>query len=103
MDEVRKVLKLLESSANGFERLYGDLYAACVKTEGSLDEKTKMLIYLSVLGALGASTSLEIHVNEALSMGISRQEIIEALLVAVPATGITPLLSSLRPILEELS
>jgi alkylhydroperoxidase/carboxymuconolactone decarboxylase family protein YurZ len=53
----------------------------------ALDAKTKALAYLAVLSALGALSGLPFHVKAAKEAGASRDEVISAVLVGLPAAG----------------
>ena len=53
----------------------------------SLDTKTGELAYLAVLAALGRTSGIPFHVNSALGKGASRDEVISAILVGLPAAG----------------
>lgn len=53
----------------------------------SLDPKTNELAYLSVLAALGRTSGIPFHVKSAMSKGASREDIVSALLVGLPAAG----------------
>jgi AhpD family alkylhydroperoxidase len=53
----------------------------------ALDDKTKHLAYLAVLAALGRESGISFHVHLARQVGASREEIISAILVGLPAAG----------------
>jgi alkylhydroperoxidase/carboxymuconolactone decarboxylase family protein YurZ len=53
----------------------------------ALDKKTEELAYLSVLAALRMETGVPFHVMSAKQAGASREEIISAILVGLPAAG----------------
>jgi len=53
----------------------------------SLDPKTASLAYLSVLAALRLESGIPFHVQHAKSLGATREEIISAVLVGLPAAG----------------
>lgn len=53
----------------------------------ALDEKTKALSYLAVLAAVGLTTGMPFHVKEARKLGASRDEVIGAVLIGLPAVG----------------
>jgi alkylhydroperoxidase/carboxymuconolactone decarboxylase family protein YurZ len=55
---------------------------------GTLDKKTAHLAYLSVLAALRLETGVPFHVKLAKSAGASRDEVISALLIGLPAAGL---------------
>jgi len=54
----------------------------------SLDKKTEELAYLSVLAALRMESGVPFHVQSAKQAGASREEIISAVLVGMPAAGL---------------
>lgn len=53
----------------------------------SLDKKTGALAYLSVLAAVRLESGIPFHVKEAKALGASREEVISAILVGLPAVG----------------
>ncbi|HJT38615.1 MAG TPA: carboxymuconolactone decarboxylase family protein [Actinomycetota bacterium] len=58
------------------------LHAASV-----LDPKTEALAYLAVLAAVRMETGVPFHVKEAKRAGASRDEVISAILIGLPAVG----------------
>ncbi len=53
----------------------------------ALDDKTAELAYLAVLAALRMESGVPFHVASAKAAGASREEIISAILVGLPAAG----------------
>ncbi|HET9514897.1 MAG TPA: carboxymuconolactone decarboxylase family protein [Gemmatimonadales bacterium] len=53
----------------------------------ALDEKTRTLSYLAVLAALRLESGVPFHVVHAKELGATRDEIISAILVGLPAAG----------------
>lgn len=53
----------------------------------ALDDKTRTLAYLSVLAALGLESGVPFHVVHAREVGATRDEVISAILVGLPAAG----------------
>ena len=53
----------------------------------ALDAKTQALAYLAVLAALRLESGIPFHVTHARQAGASRDEVISALLVGLPAAG----------------
>lgn len=53
----------------------------------ALDEKTHTLAYLAVLAALRLESGVPFHVAHAKALGASRDEVISAVLVGLPAAG----------------
>ena len=53
----------------------------------ALDSKTAALAYLAVLAALRLESGMPFHVQQAKQRGASREEVISAILVGLPAAG----------------
>ncbi len=53
----------------------------------ALDDKTVELSYLAVLAALGRESGIAFHAASARKAGASREELISAILVGLPAAG----------------
>ena len=53
----------------------------------ALDKKTQALAYLAVLAALGRESGIPFHVDLARQAGASREELISAILIGLPAAG----------------
>jgi alkylhydroperoxidase/carboxymuconolactone decarboxylase family protein YurZ len=53
----------------------------------ALDRKTSALAYLAVLAALRLESGVPFHVRIAKQAGASREEVISALLIGLPAAG----------------
>jgi alkylhydroperoxidase/carboxymuconolactone decarboxylase family protein YurZ len=54
----------------------------------ALDNKTSALAYLSVLAALRLESGIPFHVKAAKQAGATREEVISAVLVGLPAAGL---------------
>jgi alkylhydroperoxidase/carboxymuconolactone decarboxylase family protein YurZ len=54
----------------------------------ALDRKTEELSYLAVLAALRMESGVPFHVQSAKQAGASRNEVISAILVGLPAAGL---------------
>ena len=55
----------------------------------ALDNKTRELAYIAVLAATGIMGGLLCHVQSAKKLGASRDEVKSAILVGLPAVGLT--------------
>jgi alkylhydroperoxidase/carboxymuconolactone decarboxylase family protein YurZ len=53
----------------------------------ALEDKTRALAYLAVLAALRMESGVPFHVQSAKQAGASREEVISAILVGLPAAG----------------
>jgi alkylhydroperoxidase/carboxymuconolactone decarboxylase family protein YurZ len=58
-----------------------------LSTASALDKKTAELAYISVLAALNRLNGIPFHVASARQAGATREEIISAILIGLPATG----------------
>lgn len=58
-----------------------------LKSASALDDKTSCLGYIAVLSALRLETGLAFHVSQAKQAGASRDEVISAVLLGLPAAG----------------
>jgi alkylhydroperoxidase/carboxymuconolactone decarboxylase family protein YurZ len=73
-------------------RAFSGLYDA-ILGRGALDARTKQLIYIAVLGALGHAPAMRAQMPMAIKAGATPSEIREALLVSIPAAGLANVLS----------
>lgn len=78
----RAFLTQAPAHAHAWSMAIGALDAAC-----ALDNKTKHLAYLAVLAALRLQEGVPFHVGLARGAGATREEIISAILVGLPAAG----------------
>ena len=53
----------------------------------ALDSKTEEIAYIAVMAAVGLESGIPFHVKHAKELGVTRQEIISAVLVGLPAVG----------------
>jgi alkylhydroperoxidase/carboxymuconolactone decarboxylase family protein YurZ len=69
----------------------------------ALDEKTSALAYLAVLAALQMESGIPFHVKIARQNGASREEILSAILIGLPAAGhrVTQVLPTAIKAIEE--
>ncbi len=74
------------SQAPGQAKAWMDMVRA-VDAASALDKKTEELAYLAVLAALRLESGVPFHVQSAKQAGASREEIIGAVLVGLPAAG----------------
>lgn len=61
--------------------------AKSLDAASALDKKTQELAYVAVLAAIGNRSGLPFHVLSAKSQGASRQEVLSATLLGLPAAG----------------
>jgi AhpD family alkylhydroperoxidase len=67
----------------------------------SLDARTRELAYLAVLAATGSVSGVGFHAGLARQAGASREDVISAILVGLPAAGMK-VLQALPPALEAM-
>lgn len=53
----------------------------------TLDPKTSALVYLAVLSSLGLKSGIPFHVEKAKEANATKEEIISAILIGLPAAG----------------
>ena len=58
-----------------------------LSSASALDTKTSALAYLAVLAALGLESGIPFHVRSAKQTGATREEVISAVLLGLPAAG----------------
>ncbi len=75
-------MKAAPQHAAAWNSLVQDLSKA-----NTLDSKTTALVYLAVLAVLGLESGIPFHVQAAKNAGASRDEVISAILVGLPAAG----------------
>ena len=74
------------AEAPGHAQAWGAMVQALAGAS-ALDDKTRELAYLAVLAALRLDSGVPFHVQSAKKAGASREEVISAILVGLPATG----------------
>lgn len=58
-----------------------------LRAASAMDPKTTALAYLAVLAALGLESGIPFHVGLAKKAGATREEVVSAVLVGLPAAG----------------
>jgi alkylhydroperoxidase/carboxymuconolactone decarboxylase family protein YurZ len=74
------------------EHCYADAWAR----EGVLDLKTRSLVTLTALAALGAGDELKLHVRGALSLGHTPDDVVELFIHLVPYLGVPRMVAAMR-------
>ena len=78
-------------AAHDFEVLQAanGLVSAAYLEERSLDRKTKELLFIATLTAMRASKEhIQSHIKVALDLGLSKEEILEAIEILLPEAGV---------------
>lgn len=83
--------------AKAWMTLVQSLTEAC-----SLDPKTRELAFIAVLAALGRQEGIPFHVTQATELGASREDVLSAILVGLPAAGhvVTQALPAAQKVLD---
>jgi len=83
---ISAAFRLFQSEAPAFAQAWGAAVQGLARAS-ALDEKTKELAYLAVLAALNRTSGIAFHVASLKAKGATRQEVISAILVGLPAAG----------------
>jgi alkylhydroperoxidase/carboxymuconolactone decarboxylase family protein YurZ len=83
---VSNAFQAFMSEAPEYQKIWLDTVKK-LDSASKLDSKTEEIAYIAVLAALRLEGGLPFHVKHAKSLGASRDEIISAILVGLPATG----------------
>jgi len=81
-----KAFQLFMSDAPEHAQAWGKMVQE-LSQASALDAKTRGLAYLAVLAALRMESGIPFHVHALKEMGASRDEVISAILVGLPAAG----------------
>ncbi|MDQ0193557.1 carboxymuconolactone decarboxylase family protein [Paenibacillus wynnii] len=93
-----------ETFKHNFPKAYiafNEMYQSVSST--ALDEKTKQLVYLGVLTALRYSPAIRVHISKEIHVGATENEVLEAMMMSIPAGGLCNFLSVLPDVLDELN
>ena len=85
-NQVSDAFKLFLSDAPEFALAWGSAVQALAQAS-ALDDKTRELAYLAVLAALNRTSGIPFHVASLKERGATREEVISAILVGLPAAG----------------
>lgn len=81
-DAFKTFLNEAPEHANAWGKMTSELNNANI-----LDNKTKALVYIGILAALGIENGIPYHVESAKNAGASKEEVIHAALMALPPAG----------------
>jgi alkylhydroperoxidase/carboxymuconolactone decarboxylase family protein YurZ len=85
-NRVSNAFQLFMSEAPEFAQAWGGAIQALGKAS-ALDSKTRELAYVAVLAALNRTSGIGYHVASLKALGASREEVLSAILVGLPAAG----------------
>jgi alkylhydroperoxidase/carboxymuconolactone decarboxylase family protein YurZ len=83
---VSNAFQTFMSEAPQHARAWGSMVQG-LGSASALDKKTSALAYLAVISALRLESGIPFHVQSAKGAGATREEVISAVLVGLPATG----------------
>ena len=83
---VSQAFRRFNTDAAPFARAWGSAVQALAQAS-ALDDKTRELAYLAVLAALERVSGIPFHVVSLKAKGATRDEIVSAILVGLPAAG----------------
>jgi AhpD family alkylhydroperoxidase len=63
-------------------------FVSTLMAQPALDEKVKQLIYVGIATAVDHTRGVEVHARRARDLGATREEILEAMLLSIPAAGL---------------
>lgn len=86
-ETARSVRDGWKSISPDFERFVVEFLSGEVWSRPGLDLKTRSLVTLATLAAMGRSRGLELNLRMALNNGATREEIVETLLQIAPYAG----------------
>ncbi len=83
---ISNAFKTFQTEAPGQAQAWGAMVMGLGRAS-ALDEKTAALAYLAVLAALRMEGGVPFHVASAKKAGATREEVISAVLIGLPAAG----------------
>lgn len=83
---ISKAFQTFMSEAPQHQQAWGAMVQGLAKAS-ALEPKTASLAYLAVLAAMRLESGIPFHVKAAKKAGASREEVISAILVGLPAAG----------------
>lgn len=83
---ISQAFQTFMSEAPEHAKAWGEM-AQSLSQASALDPKSSALAYLAVLAALRMESGIPFHVKAAKAAGASREEIISAILIGLPAAG----------------
>ncbi len=83
---ISEAFKAFMQETPAHAQAWGALVQA-LSSASALDAKTSALAYLAVLAALELQSGIPFHVQQARSAGATREEVLSAILVGLPAAG----------------
>ncbi|HYC22459.1 MAG TPA: carboxymuconolactone decarboxylase family protein [Candidatus Bathyarchaeia archaeon] len=92
----RTMMEIMRESCPAVADAATGLVAAIMR-QPALPEKTKQLIYLAVCTAVHHDRGVTAHAERARALGATREEVLEAMLLTIPAAGLSGASRNLAP------
>jgi 4-carboxymuconolactone decarboxylase len=86
-EQAERTRELWRQMCPDFERYVVEFLAGEIWSRPQLDLRTRSLVVLAVLAAMGRWRGLELNIRMALNNGAPRQEVVETLLQIAPYAG----------------
>jgi alkylhydroperoxidase/carboxymuconolactone decarboxylase family protein YurZ len=83
---ISKAFQVFMTEAPQHAQLWGRMVQE-LSQASALDARTQSLAYLAVLAAMRLESGIPFHVRALKEMGVSRDEVISAIMVGLPAVG----------------
>src|SRR5262245_60487051 len=96
-EQARKTRAAWRKISPDFEQYVTEFLAGEIWSRKQLDLRTKSLVTVAALAALGRTLGLELNIRIALNNGASRQEVVETLLHIAPYAGFPVASEGLAP------
>lgn len=94
MNEQTNPLDIFEKEAPEVAKAFDQLIDALKQTTG-LDAKTKQLVYIGIKSALGDPKAIFYHVATAKSLGATREEVRDTILITLTVCGLNGIVTCL--------
>ena len=95
MSQLPKRFEKLHKDYPEVAKAYEELGKA-VHSSGPLDNKTRALIKLAISTGAGLEGAVHSHTRKAIELGISKEEIRQTILLALPTIGLPPTMAAIR-------
>lgn len=94
MSQLPKRFEKLRKDYPEVSKAYEELGKA-VHSSGPLDDKTRALIKLAISTGAGLEGAVHSHTRKAVEIGISKEEIRQTVLLALPTIGLPPTMAAM--------
>jgi AhpD family alkylhydroperoxidase len=92
-------MELFQKEAPEIARAFNGLIMSLVASKG-LDTKTKQLIYIAMKAAMGDDMAVKAHVPMAKAAGVTREEVVDAILMTLTVSGIRGVVNCLPDVMK---